>query len=79
MYGYDKSSLSDSHEKEDADTFNIVLDEFTDGPSFIDPSIGVVDCGLSVKNSREDSVAFEKIKAAIQLVDNHLQLPLLWR
>ena len=79
VYGCDKSPLSDSHEKEVADTFNMVLEEFTDGPSLIDPSISVVDCGLSVKNSREDRVAFEKMKASIQLVDNHLQLSLLWR
>ena len=34
---------------------------------------------MSVKNFREDKAAFEKMKASIQLVDNHLQLPLLWR
>ena len=44
VYGCNKSPFSDSHEKKVADTFNIVLDEFSDVPSFIDPSISVVDC-----------------------------------
>ena len=58
---------------------NAYKNELHDWVPIPNPLDFAVDCGLANKNSQEDRIALKKMQEEAEVVDSHVQLPLLTR